>query len=166
MEFREGEYVVYAANEVCRYSGTVSKCFDGKNNKDYCMLVPVYSSNSAYYVPVDKISEKIRHVLKKEKLLEIIKEASCEDMEWNCDKNQRKIDFTSILKSNDFKRIFLMLKAIYNERSALEQKGRKLFSADERAFCEAQRLVRQEFSISLEMNENEVDGYIKKAFGN
>ena len=166
MNFREGEYVVYAANEVCKYSGVVTKCFDGKNKVDYCMLLPVYSSNSAYYVPLDKLEEKVRHLLSKDELLKIINEVSGEKIPWEADRNKRKTDFTAILKSNDFAKIFMMLRTIYDEKKLLEEKGKKLFAIDERAFNEAERLVRKEFSIVLEMNENEVYEYIKKCFGN
>ena len=60
----------------------------------------------------------------------------------------------------------MMLRTIYDAKKLLEEKGKKLFAIDERAFNEAERLVRQEFSIVLEMNENEVYEYIKKCFGN
>lgn len=166
MNYKVGEYVVYAANEVCKYSGVVTKCFDGKNKADYCMLLPVYSSSSAYYLPVDKISEKVRRLLTREELLKIISEVADLSMEWEPDKNKRKADFTAILKSNDFSKIFKMLKTIYNEKKRLENNGKKLFAIDERAFCEAERLVRQEFSIVFDISENEVCEYIKKCFGN
>lgn len=166
MSFRVGEYVVYASNEVCVYSGIVTKCFDGKNKIDYCMLEPVYSHNSAYYVPCDKIGEKIRPVLSKEEISETVDRATGKVMEWNSDKNARKLEFNAILKSNDFEKIFIMLKTIYEKKNALESKGKKLFAVDERTFSEAERLIRQEFSIVLDIKENEVEGYVQKLFGN
>lgn len=166
MDFKKGDYVVYAGNEVCVYSGIVEKCFDGKNKVNYCMLVPVYSSNSAYYLPVLKQEEKIRHLLSKEKIEEIISQTKGNKLEWEKDKNARKVMFSQIIKSNDFKQIFMMLKTIYDERIELEQKGKKLFSADEKAFNEAERLIRQEFSIVLGLKEYEVDDYLRNCFGN
>lgn len=166
MDFKKGDYVVYAGNEVCVYSGIVEKCFDGINKVNYCMLVPVYSSNSAYYLPELRQEEKIRHLLSKEQIEEIISQTKGQKLIWENDKNNRKLEFTKIIKSNDFKQIFMMLKTIYDQRIALEQKGKKLFSADEKAFNEAERLIRQEFSIVLELKEYEVDEYLRKCFGN
>ncbi len=166
MIFNNGDYVVYAGNEVCRYSGVVEKCFDGVNKQEYCMLVPVYSSNSAYYLPVQKCDEKIRHILSKSEIESIISTTKGEKIPWNSDKNARKIEFSQIVRSNNFRQIFMMLKTIYDEKKSLEQRGKKLFSADEKAFNEGERLVRQEFSIVLDMNENEVDDYLRNCFGN
>lgn len=164
MNFKEGEYVMYAANEVCRYGGIVTKSFDGKKKVDYFKLEPVYSSNSAYYVPFERIDEKVRHLLSKDKLEAAINEASKEKTEWNEDKNKRRNEFSEILKSNDFKRIFIMLRSIYEEKIRLGESGKKLFVADERAFLEGERLIRQEFSIVLGKSENEVDEYIRECF--
>lgn len=166
MNFNNGDFVVYAGYEVCKYAGTVEKCFDDVNIVEYCMLLPVYSSNSSYYLPLEKRDEKIRHLLSKSEIESIISQTKGQKLNWNNDKNARKLEFNQIIRSNDFEQIFMMLKTIYDERLVLEQKGRKLFSADEKAFNEAERLIRQEFSIVLDLKESEVDEYLRKCFGN
>lgn len=162
MSFKIGEYVVYCGSEICKIEDTVKRCFDGVNEKEYYKLIPVYSKGSTFYIPSDDYDTKMRRLLTKDEIYALIEEMPDAQAEWCEDRNQRKNQFISVLKSDDYHKLISMMRALYIQRKEQLAKGKKLLAADERAMHEAEKLMHHEFSFVLGINENDVEKFIEE----
>ncbi len=158
--FSIGEYVVYGSGEICRIAEKTEKCFDGKNDKEYCKLIPLDSVNSTYYVPAESMDRNVRKLLTKEEIYNIIDSMPNAEGIWFNDKNIRREQFGAMLKSDDFSGIIGMMKSIYEERRKRSENGKQLIASDEKAFIAAENLINREFSIVLGINADEVENFI------
>ncbi len=163
--FDLGEYVVYSASEICEVGEKVKRCFDGVNSNEYFKLIPIASSQSSYYVPIDGAEEKVRKLLSKEQIYEIIDNIPNIEENWFEDKNERKNYFKTVLKSDDYSQIISMIKSIYSERKRRNSTGKNLIASDEKAFMVAERLMHQEFAVVLGIKEEEVVELIESRIG-
>lgn len=138
MSFNIGDYVVYGGYEICRIEEKVKRCFDGTTPREYYKLIPVYSKGSTYYIPSDDYEEKIRRLLSKEEIYALIEEMPNAEAQWCEDRNQRKNQFISVLKSDNYHELISMMRTIYVQREEQVSKGKKLLAADEKAMREAE----------------------------
>lgn len=161
MKLKKGEMTVYENSEICRYDGAVEKSFGNGQVREYLMLVPVFSRNTVYYIPSERAGDKISKLLSKKDVLKLIDEMPLIEPVWVSDRNERKNAFSEVLRSGDRREIISVIKAVYLQREKLANSGKKLQSADEKAFSEAERLVKQEFSTVLDIEPAEVADFIK-----
>lgn len=166
MEYQKGQYVVYNGLEICRIGDLVKMCFDGINEKEYYTLSPADIKSSVYYIPSDKIEENIRPVLSKEQLLELIDRLPNTESEWIADKNERKYDFSSAIKSGDYNRIIPLMNGIYNEKNQREKNGKKLLNSDKRNFDTAVKLLHSEIAFSFGIEIDEAETFIRNRIKN
>lgn len=167
--FNKGDYVVYGSGEICRIEEKTERCFDGFDGisiNEYYKLIPVEYKNSAYYVPVKIAEKEVRRVLTKDEILEIIDSIPQAESIWYNDKNERKVYFDSVLKSDDFISIIGMIKAIYEEREKRADSGKHLIAADEKAFTAAEHMLHGEFAFVLGIKEDEVGEFIRSRIEN
>lgn len=158
--FSIGEYVVYGSGEICRIAEKTERCFDGKNGREYCKLIPLDSVNSTYYVPADSMDSNVRKLLTKEQIYNIIDSMPEAEGIWFNDKNTRREQFGAMLRSDDFSGIIGMMKSIYEERRKRSATGKQLIASDEKAFTAAENLINREFAIVLGINVSEVENFI------
>lgn len=157
-----GEYAVYGSGEICLIAEKTERSFDGIEKNEYYKLVPINTANSAYYVPVNGIESKIRRLLTKSEIYEIIDSIPQTEGVWYGNQKERKSYFEAVLKSDDLIKIIGMIKAIYHERQKRSADGKKTASSDEKAFLEAKRMLHNEFAFVLGINTNEVEDFIQK----
>lgn len=166
MKHEVGEHVVYCSKEICLINNIVKKCFDGINEEDYFQLIPINTRNSSYYIPCKNCELKIRPLLTKEEIYKLIDEMPEASTEWCDDRQARKNLFNSILKGDDYHEKINMMHALYVKREDQISIGKKLLASDERAMNEAEHIINQEFAFVLDINEDEVDDFIKERLEN
>lgn len=157
MEYRSGEYVMYGAAGICRIDGREMRSFDGVHEVEYCRLIPYGEGSSVYFVPLDTLESKVRRLHSREEVLAFID--SIHDIEplWTENAAERRRLFGSMLKSDDYSKIFCLLKLLYSHKHSA---GKKLASADEWLMKAAEGLVSQEFSLVLGIRPDEVESFI------
>lgn len=160
MDFISGEYVMYGTAGICRIEGKENKCFDGIHEKEYFRLIPYRSENSVYYIPSDTIEQKVRHLLTGEEIMSVIGSIPKIKPVWSNDSAERKNLFGDLLKSDDYSKIFCLIKTLYEQKEKNLQSGKRLSSADEKTMKAAENLVSQEFALVLGINPEDVAGYI------
>ncbi len=160
--FSCGEYVVYGAGEICCVDDIVERCFDGVHKNKYYKIVPREFRNSSYYVPAENAENEIRRVMTKEEILALIDSIPQTEGVWFSDKNERKLRFEKVLRSDDFSDIVGMIKAIHEERCKRTSDGKKLIAADERAFTTAEHIIHGEFAFVLGIKEEDVPEFIRQ----
>lgn len=160
MQLQAGNHVIYRSTEICRIDGFEEKSFDNVTSKEYCVLVPADGGNSKYYVPLDLAESKLRRLLTKDEIDELIDGMKGEQPDWGNTEDHRKNVFNEVLSSGDYRRIISMLHSLYLERQQRLEQGKKLLSADEKAMKSAESLIDREFAFVLGIKENEVSEYI------
>lgn len=160
MEFLNGEYVMYGTSGICRIDGCEKKCFDGVHTAEYVRLIPYSSDSSTYYIPSDTISSKVRHLITKADIDDIIKRIPSIEVTWDSDNAKRRELFAELLKSDNYDRLFCLIKSVYDQRCKRQASGKKLPSADEKALKLAEKLMCQEFAVVLGIKPEEVTDFI------
>lgn len=160
MQLQAGNYVIYRSTEICRIDGFEEKSFDNVTSKNYCVLVPADGGNSKYYVPMDLAETKLRPLLTKDEIEDLINGMKGDQPDWGDTEDHRKNVFNEVLNSGDYRRIISMLHSLYLERQQRLAQGKKLLTADEKAMRSAESLIDREFAFVLGIKENEVSEYI------
>ncbi len=159
--FDVGDNVSYGTAGICTITGIEKRCFDGENEYDYYMLSPINSKTSKYYLPVTNSEGKLRRLLSKDEIFELIdKAAEYDDEGWEKDSRERKAKFDSILNGDDFEKLLKMLKALYFQQERNKLSGKKLVNSDENAMKAAEGIVFQEFAIVLGIEYEDVENFI------
>lgn len=161
LNLTEGEQVVYCSSEVCTFEGEEKRTFDGKHFDVYYKLVPISQTSSSYYVPADRADEKIRALITKDEVKNIIGVIPEIKPVWIVDNNARRQEFHSMLRSNDYREVIRLIKSVRARRGELVGLGRKLSSSDEMAMRAAESKVCEEFSAVLEVSLDDVRKYIE-----
>lgn len=153
--------ILYGSHGVCRITGIEEKNFSG-NLVKYYVLCPVYSENSTIYVPVDneKLAGKMRRVLTPEEIYQIIRVMPQEESFWIEEENERKEKYKEILARGDRLELVKMIKALYYHQQEQHAKGRRLHTADEHFFREAEKLLYDEFALVLHIKPEQVLPFI------
>lgn len=160
MPFENGEYVMYGSTGICRIDGTEKRSFDGIHTAEYVRLIPYNSDNSTYYIPAETIGEKVRKLISKEDIHAIIQRIPSIEITWDNDNGKRREIFTDLLKSDNYDRLFCLIKSVYDQRQKRMASGKRLAAADEKALKAAENLMCQEFSVVLGIKPEEVTDFI------
>ena len=165
MEINIGKCVVYRSSEICRIVGIENKCFDGKTQREYCVLSPVSSDRATYYVPREVAGEKLRDLLTKDEILGIIDEIGAAAPETLGKGEERKSRQNKILAGADYTRILRLARSLHLEQQKRSAAGKRLTSADEKAMKAAESLIKSEFGYVLGIASDKVGEFIRERIG-
>ncbi|MBQ7836455.1 MAG: CarD family transcriptional regulator [Clostridia bacterium] len=168
MKYSKGDFVVYGTNGICRIDDVETMTFPMETREHtYYILRPIASKNNTLFVPDHKeeLISKMRYVLKKEEIDEILEGAAGSETKWIDDKNQRHSLYKSIIAAGDAQGLLSLIRCIYEKKCTLMQAGKKLTSADSGLLESAEKLVKEEFAFALEIPEDSVADYIASKIG-
>ncbi len=171
MEYRKGEYVKYGSNGVCLIYDICVPDFD-KSSEDnfHYVLKPIYEKSTTIFVPVKNTTllSKMRRLLTKQEIEQIISSLKNVKIEWIEDRKKRSDFFSDIIKKNDTLELLRMIGCIYIKRQQLEEKSgnRKLSFSDIDVLERAEKLIEEEFSLVLNINISDVGVYIRQKLEN
>ncbi len=165
MELQTGNFVIYRSTEICRIEGFENKSFDNVTVMEYCVLVPADGGSSKYYVPMDLAQTKLKRLLTKVEIDELIDGMKGEQPDCGSTEDHRKDVFNEVLNSGDHRRIISMLHSLYLERQERLAQGKKLLAADEKAMKSAEALIDREFAFVLGIEQSDVSCYIAERLG-
>lgn len=153
--------ILYGTEGVCTVVDIVQRDFGGKSIP-YYVLQPVYNNRSTIYVPVhnEALTAKMRRVLSKEEIYQIIQAMPSETSIWIEDEPERKETYKQILQQGDRIELVRMIKALHQHQLDQRAKGKHLHTADEHFFKEAEKLLYDEFALVLDIQPDEVLPFI------
>ena len=159
--FSIGEKVVYGTQGICEILGTTEKII-GKTKMEYYVLTPIYDKKSTIYIPIknEKLLANVRKILSKKEINSLIDDAADNQMEWIDDDLKRKELCIEIIKSGNRLEIMRLIEMLYLRREALRQTKKHFHISDERYLRDAERLIHDEFSYVLGIEQNKVPEYI------
>jgi CarD family transcriptional regulator len=158
-----GDMVLYGAQGICRVEEIVKKRI-GREFLEYYSLRPVYQGNSSIFVPVGNktLTDKMRSLLSKDEIMEIIQSVSADDDMWIDDENERKQRYQEIVENGDRRALIRMIRAFYLHRRELAKHGKRLHIGDDRIFKDAERLLYDEFAFVLQIEPEQVEPFIMR----
>ena len=104
--FNVGNYVVYKRN-VC-----IIKELKEVSGKKYYVLKPINDAGATLFAPVnnEKVESKMRRILTREEILELIETMPDEEANWIHNENERKEKYKRIISSGDRVELIKMIK--------------------------------------------------------
>lgn len=159
--FSINDTVLYGANGVCRITDICQKEFSGVI-KDYYILTPLSNETMTIFVPVNNklLTNRIKRILSKEEICDLITTASSKHINWIIDDNERKEHYRTILSSGNRLEILNMIRELYIHKQEQLKNGKKMHLSDEQLMKEAERLLYSEFSLVLNIRADEVPKFI------
>ncbi len=159
-------YVMYGDNGVCLVADRRKEKFAGQWG-EYFILKPVNNGESTLYVPVDneKLLAKMRKVLSKEEILDIVHSLNDDDLGWVEDNKEREALYEDVFAGGDRRELLLLIKSLYKHKQERKEAGKKLWTIDENAMKRAEKLVYEEFATVLEIDPDDVVGFISRELG-
>ena len=159
--YNVGTTVIYKNEGVCKITEITERRFRDKNI-EYYVLKPVHKDDSEIYVPKNnkELLGKMRKILSKEEILELIKTMPDEESIWIADENERKEHYREILIRGDRTELVRLIKTLYLHKQNQKKTGKKLHIADEKFLKDAEHLLYDEFAFVFNISKDEVLPFI------
>ena len=159
--FNIGDNVVYGSVGVCNIC-EISTRRVMKQDIDYYVLKPISDQQSTLFVPVDNqlLCNKMRPLLTKTEINEIIYDLKNHDDIWIKEETRRKEEYNNLLSSGNALKILLVIRSILNQKDKLTSIGKQLHLNDKKLIKTAQKIIDSEFSTVLGIEKQEVSKYI------
>lgn len=163
---KEGDAVLYAGNGVCTVESIADIDF-GSGKEKYLILKPAFDDKNTFYIPAgnENMMSKLRRLLSKREVDEIIVSMRENNAEWIDDEQTRKDEYSKIVSSADCKSLVRIIRMIYLHKKELGSNGKKLHICDEYMLKNAENLLSDEFAYVLKIDKNEVLSYILRMLG-
>ncbi|MGN0518237.1 MAG: CarD family transcriptional regulator [Acutalibacteraceae bacterium] len=162
--FEINDVIAYGTTGICKIEDIRSeKLFSGDKKKImYYILKPIYSPGSTVYVPVDneKMTVKMRYILTKDEIDDMINQAKNKRIEWINDDQSRAVRFNDIMANGICADLLTLVKCLYDRKQQLAQTNKKFHAADERVLLAAEKSIKEEFAYVLEIDVDDVGNYI------
>jgi CarD family transcriptional regulator len=159
--FQKGDYIVYGSSGVCVVEEIGSMDMSGTTKgKLYYTLLPVYSSKSRIYTPIDNTKIVMRKIVSKEEALALIDNIPEIEPLWVNDEKKREDLYRQVIKTGNIVEWIKIIKTLYLRRQSRMADGRKLAMVDERYLKMAEDSLYGELAIVLDMEKDEVEPYI------
>lgn len=157
--FKTDEVVLYGTNGVCKITDITNKRV-GKEKIQYYVLKPMGSQTSTLFVPTqnENLVGKMRYVMTQQQINEILESIpkDSESSKWIENKNERFIAYKNIISAGECEELVSLIRTIHIHADRQTRVGKKLHISDERFLKEAEKMVCDEFSLVLNIDQNEV----------
>lgn len=159
--FKIKDTVLYGAEGVCQIVAVTKENF-GLGTLEYYVLRPIYKDSLTIYVPTgnDHLLSKMRRILSREEILEIIQSMPEETLLNINDEDLRELKYQEIINSGDRRAVVKLIKTIYFRQEGRRKQRKKPYALDERFLKEAEKLLYDEFALVLEVKPNQVLPFI------
>ncbi|MBO5486297.1 MAG: CarD family transcriptional regulator [Eubacterium sp.] len=157
--FEIGDYVVHGNSGVCRVEDIQEMNMGTDQKRLYYILVPLYTSGSKLFVPVDGKRVVTRSVMTKKEAQKLLEEwDEIETLLVENDKNREEI-YKEALRSCDSRQWVKLIKTSYQRNQDRIKKGKKATTSDERYLHMAEDNLFGELAIPFQMTKGEVEDY-------
>ena len=155
--------VVYGAAGICKIADIRDEQF-GNETKKYYILKPVFDDKNTYFVPSFNmlLMSKIKPVLTSDEIMELIHKMPSIESNWIDNDKQRTESYKEILESGNRDNVVGVLKALYERRAALTEKGKKMRTSDEIIMRNAEMLIENECAYVLGITREGVRELMEK----
>ena len=160
--YQIGDWVVYGIHGVCRVIGTEKQLVNRKRTL-YLVLEPLSQSESRFYLPAENPTAlaKLKPVLTKDQLMELLSSADVRQDIWIPEENLRKLRYRELIAAGDRVSLMNMVTTLYRYKDAQTAAGRKFHQSDENFLRDAERLLASEFALVMELTQEQAKTYLR-----
>lgn len=158
--FKVNEYVFYGTSGICKIDEIKRDNLTGEDVIDYYVLHPLNENSVKIMIPVQNTKVIMRRIATKEEAVKLIDDMPSMDTTWIDDDRQRSEEYTDALKTGDHMKWLKLIRTIYLKKQELNSAGKRLSKTDETVFKSAEKLLFEEFSVSLSIPAEEVLPFI------
>ncbi len=157
LDFALNDIVLYGSNGVCKVDA-----IEERDMGTYYILRPVHKSHTKLMVPTnnERLLNRIRAIPSAADAKQSIKAALSAEPCWISDANARKERAKEILESGTEYELLMLARSFYLHKQKVLEAGKKATSSDNGILRSAQERVRDEFSVVLGIEPEEVDEFI------
>lgn len=161
--YQPGDQVLYGIHGVCRILDVEERRVDRKR-VEYYVLEPLEQPGSRYYVPTQNAAAvaKLRPMLTQPELDALLHSDAVRQDSWIADENARKLRYRDLINSGDRGALISMVSTLHRHKQSQTAAGRKFHQCDENFLRDAEKLLNSEFARVLNLEENQVMGYVLK----
>lgn len=155
---------MYGIHGVCSILNFEIRSVGGKKI-EYYVLEPLDQPGARYYVPTNNEAAvaKLRPILTHQELDALLQGTdACADA-WIEDETQRKQHYKQILASVDRAALVCMLHTLHRRKQEQLAGGRKFHLCDENFLRDAEKILDGEFSLVLNIAQDQVGAYVRDA---
>lgn len=160
--FKIDDYIMYGMTGVCKVMDITNERFTNGIKKEYYVLNPIYSNNTIIKIPVDNERIAMRKILSKEEITLLISDINNGEVLFIEDDKKRNEQFKSMLKTGKCEELLTIIRSLYLDRKNKQAIGKKLSKGDDEIIQIAEKLLSEEFSVILDISQQEVTDYIKE----
>lgn len=156
------QILVYGNSGVCRLVDIRTETFTDTPAL-YYILSPVFSSQSTLYVPIEnpKLSSKLRPVMMKETLHEMVLTAKNSSASWESDDRIRAENFNKVVSNGMSSELLTIFKSLILHKHELKSGVKKLHNADERTLALCEKIVGEEFAYAFGVEVDDALSHIQ-----
>lgn len=161
--FQIGDYVVYGVHGVCRVVG-MEKQLVNRRRSLFMVLEPLAQTESRFYLPTEKPAAmaKLKAVISRDELIELLTSDLVHQGEWIQDENQRKQYYRELIGSGDRISLMKMVSSLYRYKESQLASGRKFHLSDDNFLRDAEKLLSSEIALVMEMTQEEARKYLRE----
>ena len=161
--FQIGDYVVYGIHGVCRVIG-MEKQLVNRKRAMYMVLQPLAQSESRFYLPAENPTAlaKLKTVLSKDELQELLSSDLIRQDDWIADENRRKQYYRELIGSGDRVSLLRMVSNLYRYKNTQLAAGRKFHLSDDNFLRDAEKLLSSEISLVMNLSLEEARNYLRQ----
>lgn len=165
--FEINDTVIYVGKGVCTIQAIEERDFGGLKGV-YYILKPIYNSSSTIYVPTnnEKLTSKIKKVLTRQEVDNIIKCIPEHEIHWINETDTRREYYKSILEEADRSKILAVIRCIHKKQASKNKKDKKPHIFDIQFMQENEKIINEEIAVALNINPKEVSDYIDAVLSN
>jgi len=155
--YQIGELVQYGNSGVCKIEEIVQGVPGLQKEVQCYLLIPANGRDGKIYSPVDSGKVKMRRILSKEEVRELMGQVP--EMEELTIPNEKQCEsiYKEELYSIDCYRWLSLLKTLYARRTARLEAGKKVTATDERYLKNVEERLKEELTIVLGKEEMQME---------
>lgn len=159
--FQVNDTILYGPQGICNIIEITEKDFGGEK-ADYYVLQPVYVDRSTIFIPVhnETLVAKMRRILSKEEIYQLIVHMPEQKLIWIANDNERKSRYKEIIVGGNRTDLVALIKTLYFHQKELQANGKKLHAADDRFLKDAEKILYDEFALVLRIKPQQVVSFI------
>ena len=156
-----GDHVVYGVHGVCRILSQEERAVDRKKVL-YLVLEPLEKPGARFYIPAHNQAalSKLWPVLSRQELDDLlVSDAALQDP-WVESENLRKQRYRELINSGDRAALIGMIRSLHRHKESQIAAGKKFHMCDENFLRDAEKMIKSEFSLVLQIPADQVQAYI------
>lgn len=160
--YQIGDWVVYGIHGVCHIIGIDKQLVNRKRTK-YLVLEPLAQTESRFYLPMENPTAmaKLKSVMSKEELTELLSSDVVQQDVWIADENQRKQHYRELIGSGDRISLMKMVTSLYRYKAQQLAAGKKFHQSDENFLRDAEKLLSSEVALVFSLSQIEARDYLR-----